>query len=50
MGLAGLLIILGILLWLLWNPVVGIILLIVGLVLLVWAGAFVGGGTRRYWY
>ena len=50
MGLAGLLIVLGVVLWLLVNPVIGIVLLVIGLVLLLWSGAFIGGGQRRYWY
>jgi hypothetical protein len=50
MGLAGVLIVLGIVLWLLVNPLIGIICLVAGVVLLLWAGAFVGGGTRRVWY
>jgi hypothetical protein len=53
MGLAGLLIVLGIIIWLLFNPLLGIILLVIGLAMLLWAGAsFRGGyaGTRRYYY
>jgi hypothetical protein len=50
MGLAGLLIVLGIIIWLLVNPLIGIVMLVIGLALLLWAGAFVGGGARRYWY
>lgn len=53
MGLAGLLIVLGIIIWLLLNPVIGLVLLLVGVVLLVWSGmSYRGGytGTRRVWY
>lgn len=53
MGLAGLLIVLGVIIWLLVNPLIGIILLVAGLVLLFWAGTtFRGGyaGSRRYYY
>jgi hypothetical protein len=49
MGLAGLLIILGIVIWLLVNPLIGIVMLVIGLALLLWSGA-VFGGTRRTWY
>ena len=50
MGLAAVLIVLGILLWLLFSPLLGIVCLAVGLILLLWAGAVVGGGPRRTWY
>jgi hypothetical protein len=50
MGLAGLLIVLGIVLWLLFSPLLGLILLALGLLLLVWSGALFTGGPRRYWY
>jgi Flp pilus assembly protein TadB len=51
MGLAVLLIIAGILIWLLLSPIIGIILLVVGLLLLLWAGmSFRGEGSRRYYW
>jgi hypothetical protein len=53
MGLAALLIVLGVIIWLLVNPLLGIILLVLGLVMLVWAGgSFRGGysGRSRVYY
>lgn len=44
---------LGIIVWLLFNPLIGIVMLVIGLALLFWAGtSFRGGytGTRRYYY
>lgn len=53
MGLAALLIVLGVIIWLLLNPLLGIILLVLGLVMLFWAGtSFRGGyaGRSRMYY
>lgn len=49
MGLAVLLIVLGIILWIFVWPIIGIILLAIGVFLLLWASA-VFGGRRRTWY
>jgi hypothetical protein len=53
MGLAGLLIVLGVVIWLLLNPLLGIILLVAGLVMLVWAGGSYRSGysgrSRTYY-
>ena len=45
------LIIAGILLWIFVWPILGIILLILGIIDLFWAGpSFRGGGPRRWYY
>ena len=50
MGLAGLLIVLGIIIWLLVNPVIGLVLLLCGLAFLVFSAVPMGGRSRRVWY
>ena len=53
MGLAGLLIVLGVIIWLLLNPVIGLVLLLVGVIMAVWSGmSYRSGyaGQRRVWY
>jgi 4-hydroxybenzoate polyprenyltransferase len=51
MGLALLLIFVGIVVWLLLNPLLGLILFLAGIAVLIWAAfSFRGTAPRRYWY